>query len=135
MGKLLCEGNPAWFLDSVYKGSGSGPIINLIEFFYQNLKDDFYDHLNECYISLYIVLVIWPLHQNHNGDNLDLQEENNQNAMENEAELVKSLSKQRQRAIQAAHRGRKTLASRNSYKDKGGRSSHNSKIQKQLSNW
>ncbi|KAK7302055.1 hypothetical protein RJT34_12934 [Clitoria ternatea] len=55
--------------------------------------------------------------------------------MENEAEFVKSLSKQRRRAIAVAHRGRKTLASRNSYKDKGGRSSHNSKIQKQLSSW
>ncbi|TKY46479.1 Serine/threonine-protein kinase rio2 [Spatholobus suberectus] len=53
---------------------------------------------------------------------------------ENEAELVKSLNKQRRRAI-AAHRGRKTVAARNSYKDKAGRSSHNSKIQKQLSSW
>ncbi|RDX72170.1 Serine/threonine-protein kinase rio2 [Mucuna pruriens] len=60
-------------------------------------------------------------------------EENNEDAMENEAELVKSLNKQRRRAIAAAHKGRKTVASRNSYKDKGGRSSHNSKIQKQLS--
>ncbi|XP_061344170.1 uncharacterized protein LOC133290126, partial [Gastrolobium bilobum] len=63
------------------------------------------------------------------------KEEHNQNAMENEAELAKSLNKQRQRAIAASHRGRKTFASRNSYKDKGGRSSHNSKIQKQLSSW
>ncbi|XP_061361997.1 uncharacterized protein LOC133305772 isoform X2 [Gastrolobium bilobum] len=63
------------------------------------------------------------------------KEEHNQNAMENEAELAKSLNKQRQRAIATSHRGRKTFASRNSYKDKGGRSSHNSKIQKQLSSW
>ncbi|XP_031403060.1 serine/threonine-protein kinase rio2-like isoform X1 [Punica granatum] len=52
-----------------------------------------------------------------------------------DAELVKRLNKQRRRAIAAAHGGRKALASRNSYKDKGGRSSHNSKIQKQLSGW
>ncbi|KAK7281392.1 hypothetical protein RIF29_09348 [Crotalaria pallida] len=65
------------------------------------------------------------------------QEESSENAMENEneAELTKSLSKQRQRAIKAVNRGRKTLASRNSYKDKGGRSSHNSKIKNQLSSW
>ncbi|GLT92831.1 hypothetical protein SLE2022_106460 [Rubroshorea leprosula] len=54
---------------------------------------------------------------------------------ENDAQLVKSLTKQRRRAIAAAHRGRKNYASRNSYKDKGGRSSHNSKIQKQLNSW
>ncbi|XP_031403183.1 serine/threonine-protein kinase rio2-like isoform X2 [Punica granatum] len=53
----------------------------------------------------------------------------------NDVELVKCLNKQRRRAIAAAHGGRKALASRNSYKDKGGRSSHNSKIQKQLSGW
>ncbi|KAK7277097.1 hypothetical protein RIF29_18247 [Crotalaria pallida] len=63
------------------------------------------------------------------------KEENNENAQENEAGLEKSLSKQRQRAIKAAQRGRKSLASRNSYKDKGGRSSHNSKIHRQMSSW
>ncbi|KAI4352696.1 hypothetical protein L6164_006920 [Bauhinia variegata] len=63
------------------------------------------------------------------------KEENNQNMIENDAELQKRLNKQRRRAISAARRGQKTLASRNSYKDKGGRSSHNSKIQKQLSSW
>lgn len=50
-------------------------------------------------------------------------------------ELAKRLSKQRQRAIKAVHGRRKVIPSRNSYKDKGGRSSHNSKIQKQLSIW
>lgn len=50
-------------------------------------------------------------------------------------EFTKRLNKQRRRSIAAAHRGQKTLASRNSYKDKGGRSSNNSKIQKQLSIW
>ncbi|QCE14508.1 RIO kinase 2 [Vigna unguiculata] len=62
-------------------------------------------------------------------------EENNEEAMENEAELVKSLNKQRRRAIASARKGQKTAGARNSYKDKGGRSSHNSKIQKQLSSW
>ncbi|XP_039155290.1 homeobox-DDT domain protein RLT1-like isoform X2 [Eucalyptus grandis] len=57
------------------------------------------------------------------------EDESEENA--NDAELVKRLNKQRRRAIAAVHRGGKTIASRNSYKDKGGRSSHNSKIQKQ----
>ncbi|XP_047969052.1 uncharacterized protein LOC125212799 [Salvia hispanica] len=47
-------------------------------------------------------------------------------------ELEKRLTKQRQRAIQAARGRTKGITSRNSYKDKGGKSSHNSKIQKQL---
>lgn len=62
-----------------------------------------------------------------------VQDESEEN--ENDGELVKRLNKQRRRAIAAVHRGGKTIASRNSYKDKGGRSSHNSKIQKQLSSW
>ncbi|XP_068339790.1 serine/threonine-protein kinase rio2-like [Pyrus communis] len=53
----------------------------------------------------------------------------------NDAELVKRLSKQRRRAMTAARGGRKTLSSRNTYKDKGGRSSNKSKIQNQLSSW
>ncbi|CAN6542163.1 unnamed protein product [Malus baccata var. baccata] len=53
----------------------------------------------------------------------------------NDAELVKRLSKQRRRAMTAARGGRRTLSSRNTYKDKGGRSSNKSKIQNQLSSW
>ncbi|XP_022743704.1 serine/threonine-protein kinase rio2-like isoform X2 [Durio zibethinus] len=64
--------------------------------------------------------------------NLD-QEEDNQNA--DDAQLMKSLAKQRRRAMAAARKGRKNIASRNSYKDKGGKSSNSSKIQKQLSSW
>ncbi|XP_065860879.1 uncharacterized protein [Euphorbia lathyris] len=63
------------------------------------------------------------------------KEEDNEDVNENDAELVKRLNKQRKHAIAAAHRGRKSLSSRNSYKDKGGKSSHNSKIHKQLSGW
>lgn len=62
-------------------------------------------------------------------------EENSEEAKENEAELVKSLSKQRRRAVAAVRKGRKSAGGRNSYKDKGGRSSNNSKVQKQLSIW
>ncbi|XP_027118090.1 serine/threonine-protein kinase rio2-like [Coffea arabica] len=62
-------------------------------------------------------------------------EEDRQTEHENEPELTKRLNKQRRRAIQAVQGGRKNFTSRNSYKDKGGRSSHNSKIQKQLGNW
>ena len=66
---------------------------------------------------------------------LFFQEEDNQKADENDAELMKSLAKQRRYAIAIARKGRKNIASRNSYKDKGGKSSNNSKIQKQLSSW
>ncbi|KAK9911761.1 hypothetical protein M0R45_035652 [Rubus argutus] len=41
----------------------------------------------------------------------------------------------RRRAITAARGGRKTFASRNTYKDKGGKSSNSSKIQRQLGSW
>ncbi|XP_043707208.1 serine/threonine-protein kinase rio2-like isoform X2 [Telopea speciosissima] len=58
-----------------------------------------------------------------------------QDLNESDDELMKRLNKQRRRAIAAAHGGRRALASRNSYKDKGGKTSHNSKIQKQLSGW
>jgi hypothetical protein len=63
------------------------------------------------------------------------QEEDNQSAIENDAELNKSLNKQRKRAVAAARGGRRSFASRNSYKDKGGKSSQNSRIQKQLCSW
>lgn len=63
------------------------------------------------------------------------EEEESGGEDEDDPELEKRLSKQRQRAIQAARGRRKGITSRNSYKDKGGRSSHNSKIQKQLSIW
>lgn len=52
-----------------------------------------------------------------------------------DAELTKRLRNQKRRVIASVRGGRKNLASRNTYKDKGGRSSHNSKIQKQLSSW
>lgn len=62
-------------------------------------------------------------------------EEDRQVDQEDDLELNKRLNKQRRRAIQAAHGRRKSLTSRNTYKDKGGRSSHNSKIQGQLGGW
>ncbi|GLT73701.1 hypothetical protein SLA2020_455390 [Shorea laevis] len=71
--------------------------------------------------------------QSRESENASDREEESED--ENDAQLVKSLTKQRRRAIAAAHRGRKNYASRNSYKDKGGKSSHNSKIQKQLNSW
>ncbi|KAI4294963.1 hypothetical protein MLD38_040757 [Melastoma candidum] len=65
------------------------------------------------------------------SENVSLDEEPGQGNTE-DAELTKQLNKQRRRAIAAARRGGKTVASRNSYKDKGGRSSHSSRIQKHL---
>ncbi|CAO2815435.1 unnamed protein product [Amaranthus hypochondriacus] len=53
---------------------------------------------------------------------------------EGDAELTRRLSKQRRRAIASAHR-RQNVTSRNSYKDKGRKSSQNSKIQKQFGGW
>ncbi|CAH9075544.1 unnamed protein product [Cuscuta epithymum] len=62
----------------------------------------------------------------------EVLEEEGQNE---EEEMGKRLNKQRRRAIQAAHGGTRHYTSRNTYKDKGGRSSNNSKVQKNLSNW
>ncbi|KAK4784960.1 hypothetical protein SAY86_001649 [Trapa natans] len=71
------------------------------------------------------------------SNELEAQNESDESEAQdrNDAELVKCLNKQRRRAISAAHGGHKPFTSRNSYKDKGGRSSHNSKIQKQMCNW
>ncbi|XP_022923287.1 serine/threonine-protein kinase rio2 isoform X1 [Cucurbita moschata] len=52
-----------------------------------------------------------------------------------DTELNKRLNKQRQRAIASASGGRKGRASRNTYKDKGRKSSNNSKIHKQIGLW
>ncbi|KAI3767645.1 hypothetical protein L2E82_17954 [Cichorium intybus] len=72
-------------------------------------------------------------------DTSDLVEDNESSEEEEEedGEHGERLARQRRRAIQAARAGRKgTHGSRNAYKDKGGKSSHNSKIQKQMtSNW
>lgn len=74
--------------------------------------------------------------QNASGKEVEEEEEEEKEIeQEDNPDLTKQLNKQRRRAIAAAHGGRRTFASRNSYKDKGGRSGHNSKIQKQLSNW
>ncbi|KAL8491637.1 hypothetical protein ACS0TY_023290 [Phlomoides rotata] len=62
-------------------------------------------------------------------------EEEEQSENDDDPELAKRLSKQRQRAIRAAHGRRRAITSRNSYKDKGGKSSNNSKIQQHLSSW
>ncbi|KAK3030895.1 hypothetical protein RJ639_037245 [Escallonia herrerae] len=63
------------------------------------------------------------------------QEEDREIEHQDDPELMKRLTKQRKHAIRAARGGHKICASRNTYKDKGGRSSQNSKIQKQLSSW
>ncbi|KAK6930468.1 hypothetical protein RJ641_004562 [Dillenia turbinata] len=63
------------------------------------------------------------------------KDEDNEDVNEVDAELSKRLNKQRRRAIAAAHSGRRIISSRNTYKDKGGKSSLNSKIQKQLNKW
>ncbi|KAK1270840.1 hypothetical protein QJS04_geneDACA014058 [Acorus gramineus] len=62
-------------------------------------------------------------------------EEDNNDTDDGDVVLAKRLDKQRRRAIAAAQGGRKAGSSRNSYKDKGGKTSHNSKIQRQTCNW
>ncbi|KAJ0969382.1 hypothetical protein J5N97_022259 [Dioscorea zingiberensis] len=54
---------------------------------------------------------------------------------EGDALLTKRLSRQRRRAVAAAHGGSKVFSSRNSYKDKGGKSNHNSKLHRQACQW
>ncbi|XP_042061318.1 serine/threonine-protein kinase rio2-like [Salvia splendens] len=70
----------------------------------------------------------------HDDDSAD-DNSGTEEEQDDDPELEKRLTKQRQRAIQAARGRRKGITSRNSYKDKGGKSSHNSKIQKQLGSW
>ena len=82
-----------------------------------------------------ISLGIYPTFLCAKLSNFIFQEEDNQSAIENDAELNKSLNKQRKRAVAAARGGRRSYASRNSYKDKGGKSSQSSRIQKQLCSW
>lgn len=63
------------------------------------------------------------------------QEEDDQAIVDDDPELTKRLNKQRKHAMSAVRGERRVVRSRNSYKFKGGRSSNNSKIQKQLGNW
>lgn len=72
--------------------------------------------------------------QSNGPENQDTSDQE-ENEDEDNPELVERLARQRRRAIQAARGQRKTSASRNAYKDKGGRSSHSSKIQNQLNTW
>ncbi|XP_010524217.1 PREDICTED: serine/threonine-protein kinase rio2-like isoform X3 [Tarenaya hassleriana] len=62
------------------------------------------------------------------------EDEDESDEEEEGIELAKRLNKQRRRAMAAVRGGRRN-SSRNSYKDKGGRSSQNSKIQKRLKDW
>jgi hypothetical protein len=64
---------------------------------------------------------------------LIFQEEDNESVNENDADLNKSLNKQRRHAVAAAPvEQRRSIASRSTYKDKGGKSSQNSRMQRQL---
>ncbi|XP_042383908.1 serine/threonine-protein kinase rio2-like [Zingiber officinale] len=80
---------------------------------------------------------------NENGENDDgiLQPgQNSEKDSDNESddgdddELTKRLYRQRRRAIAAAQ-GTRRAGSRNAYKDKGGKSGHNSKVQRQFCKW
>ncbi|KAF9601592.1 hypothetical protein IFM89_020508 [Coptis chinensis] len=63
------------------------------------------------------------------------EEEGNQDPNDADTDTAKRLHKQRRHAIGAAHGRRRPIASRNSYKDKGGKSSNSSKVQKQMGIW
>ena len=92
-------------------------------------------HCLTCFKLLCDVLEAIGRMQSHFKVSLFLQEEDNQTMNSKDIELTKRLKNQNRRVIASMRGGRKSLASRNTYKDKGRRSSHNSKIQKQLSNW
>ncbi|XP_021906797.1 serine/threonine-protein kinase rio2 [Carica papaya] len=77
---------------------------------------------------------------NHEGqdsgpEKQDTSDKEGSDVGEYDAELMKRLKKERRRAVAAARHGKKALSSRNSYKDKGGKSSQNAKIQKQMNKW
>ncbi|XP_024170725.1 serine/threonine-protein kinase rio2 isoform X2 [Rosa chinensis] len=76
-----------------------------------------------------------PSSEPENEDGSNEEGDNETVTNDNDAELEKRLNKVRRRAVTAARGGRKTFASRNTYKDKGGKSSNSSKIQRQLSSW
>lgn len=67
--------------------------------------------------------VSFVLQRDNDGESKDENED---------TELNKRLYKQRQRAIASASGGRKTRTSRNTYKDKGRKSSNSSKMHKQM---
>uniref|UniRef100_A0A6V7QYD8 Serine/threonine-protein kinase RIO2 n=1 Tax=Ananas comosus var. bracteatus TaxID=296719 RepID=A0A6V7QYD8_ANACO len=90
------------------------------------------ENLDSCNVK--VVRENEPTASGEQEDSNDLDNSDDDDDGSGDAELVKHLNKQRKRAVAAA-RGRRALASRNSYKDKGGKSSHNSKIQKQVSKW
>nr|CAD1817728.1 unnamed protein product [Ananas comosus var. bracteatus] len=90
------------------------------------------ENLDSCNVK--VVRENEPTASGEQEDSNDLDNSDDDDDGSGDAELVKRLNKQRKRAVAAA-RGRRALASRNSYKDKGGKSSHNSKIQKQVSKW
>ncbi|KAF3329389.1 serine/threonine-protein kinase rio2 isoform X2 [Carex littledalei] len=71
-----------------------------------------------------------PGNEEDTADGSDGSEED-----ENDEELTKRLNKERKRAIASAHGRRKLITSRNSYKDKGRKSSLNSKVQRQALQW
>lgn len=67
------------------------------------------------------------------NDSSETRDNDGESKDENEdTELNKRLYKQRQRAIASASGGRKTRTSRNTYKDKGRKSSNSSKMHKQM---
>jgi hypothetical protein len=92
-------------------------------------------HCQRCFKDLCYVLEAVGGIQSHFKASLFFQEEENQTMISKDAELTKRLKNQNRRVVASMRGGRKSLASRNTYKDKGGKSSNNSKIQKQLSSW
>nr|CAD1834484.1 unnamed protein product [Ananas comosus var. bracteatus] len=99
---------------------------------YCNDEDRVEENLDSCNVK--VVRENEPTASGEQEDSNDLDNSDDDDDGSGDAELVKRLNKQRKRAVAAA-RGRRALASRNSYKNKGGKSSHNSKIQKQVSKW
>ncbi|CAN6485403.1 unnamed protein product [Victoria cruziana] len=101
------------------------------------IKDDQIDSLIECTYSLNLAAECGSPQDEAMGSPLVNEKDDavdGDGDDEDEVTLAK-LNKQRRRAVAAARRGGKSVSSRNMYKDKGGRSSHNSKVQKKLNCW
>ncbi|KAK9068130.1 hypothetical protein SSX86_012241 [Deinandra increscens subsp. villosa] len=96
------------------------------------IKDDDNEQLETSGTSV----IVDEDQQGEHEDASDKVEGDESSEEDDNSELEERLARQRKRAIQAARAGRKTNTSRNSYKDKGGKSSQNSKIQKkQMCTW
>ena len=92
-------------------------------------------HCLRCFKHLFYILEAIGRMQSHFKVSLFSQEEDSQTMITKDPELKRRSRNQNHRVIESMGGGWKTHGSRSTNKDKGHRSSHNSKIQKQLRSW